>query len=133
MTTAKNFFNSGIQQFSGDTMNYNAWRQQIRAVLFEMDLLKVIDKSTPHTVNDEWKKSAQSAKNVLIMHLGDNLINTIPNDLSAKELFQKLDKTYNSCSEGQKIGLRKRISQLKYTLSQKLAFFLFSSLNTNNS
>lgn len=56
-----------IKPFDGE--KYAIWKFRIRALLAELDVLKVVDSLMPDEVDDPWKKAERCAKSTIIERL----------------------------------------------------------------
>lgn len=100
-----------IKPFDGE--KYGVWKFRIRAILSEIDALKVIDSEIPDPVTEEWKKQERMAKSVIVEYLSDSFLGFAKEDSTAKEILQSLDKIYERKSVASQLALRKRLLSLK--------------------
>lgn len=99
-----------IKPFSGE--KYSVWKFRIRALLSEMDVIKVIDED-PIIRCTEWEKNNRIAKNVIIEYLSDSFLGFAKEQTTAKEILNILDALYEWKSLATQLALRKRLLTLK--------------------
>ena len=100
-----------IKPFDGE--KYSVWKFRIRAILSELDVIKVIDNEIPDPLTDEWSKSERLAKSVIVDYLSDSFLGFAKAENTAKEILQKLDTIYERKSLASQLALRKRLLNLK--------------------
>lgn len=101
-----------IKPFDGE--KYSIWKFRIRALLNEMDVIKVIDDdSLPR--NETWEKNNSTAKNVIIEYLSDSYLGFAKEGVSAKDILKNLDTLYErkSIAIATQLALRKKLLSLK--------------------
>ncbi|CAH0564599.1 unnamed protein product [Brassicogethes aeneus] len=86
---------------------------RIRAILSELDVIKVIDSETPDPLTDEWIKSERIAKSMLVEYLADSFLGFAKEDSTTKEILQNLDTIYERKSLATQLALRKKLLSLK--------------------
>lgn len=101
-----------IVPFNGQ--RYSIWKRRIRALLNELDVLKVIDEDPPEMVDDEWNKAERTAKGVIIQFLCDSLLSFAEEHITAKEIVQKLDTLYERKSLPSQLAIRKQLLEMKF-------------------
>ena len=100
-----------IKAFDGE--RYSVWKFRLRALLSELDVLKVLDDEKLDKKSDEWKKADKVAKSVIIEYLSDSFLGFVKVESSAKEIIQSLDAIYERKSLATQLALRKKLLGLK--------------------
>lgn len=100
-----------IKAFDGE--RYGVWKFRLRALLSELDVIKVLDDAIPEPLTDEWVKAERTAKNVIVEYLSDSFLGFVQSDKSAKEIFCDLDAIYERKSIATQLALRKKLLELK--------------------
>lgn len=119
-----------IQPFNGS--KYNAWKHRVRNLLFELDVLKVIDELSPDPLNKKWVKAERVAKCVIVEYLADAYLKYDTPGATAKTIFQSLDAIYERKSATTEVSVQNRLSRLKMgsETSLKNHFEIFDDLIT---
>lgn len=99
-----------IKPFNGE--KYSVWKFRIRALLCELDVIKVIDED-PLIRSSEWEKQNQIAKSVIVEYLSDSYLGFVKEDSTAKEVLKSLDSLYERKSIATQLALRKKLLVLK--------------------
>lgn len=99
-----------IKPFDGD--RYSVWKFRIRALLSEMDLIKVID-DDPIIRSQEWEKNNRIAKGVIVEYLADSYLGFAKQDCTAREILKNLDSLYERKSIATQLAVRKKLLALK--------------------
>lgn len=100
-----------IKPFDGE--KYNIWKFRIRAILSELDVIKVIDSEIPDPLTEDWRKSERIAKSVIVDYLSDSFLGFAKTEKSSKEILQSLDSIYERKSVASQLALRKKLLGLK--------------------
>lgn len=100
-----------IKPFNGE--KYSVWKYRIRALLTELDVIKVIDSDVPEVPNAAWNKAERIAKSVIIEYLSDSCLSFAKPESSAKDIFNYMDSIYERKSLATQIALRKKLLSLK--------------------
>lgn len=67
------------------------WKFRIKALLSELDVLKVINDEVPAEVDDAWKKAEHCAKSTIIEYLSDSFLSFATGDVTARQILKNLD------------------------------------------
>lgn len=119
-----------IQAFNGE--KYSVWKFRIRALLTELNVIKVIDEEVPEEITDEWQKSERTAKSIIIEYLSDSFLGFATADKRAKDILSNLDGLYARKSLATQLALRKKLLSLKLQEGTSLIthFTIFEDLIT---
>lgn len=117
-----------INPFDGE--KYSIWKFRIRAVLSELDVIKVIESEVPDPLTEEWRKSERTAKSVIVDYLSDSFLGFAKAESTAKEILQSLDNIYERKSVASQLALRKKLLSLKLQSDMSLIqhFAIFDNL-----
>lgn len=99
-----------IKPFDGE--KYTVWKFRIRALLSEMDVLKVIDED-PIIRCNLWEKNNRIAKSIIVEYLSDSYLGFAKEDSTAKEILKSLDVLYERKSIATQLALRKKAVDFK--------------------
>lgn len=99
-----------IRPFDGE--KYSVWKFRIRALLSEMDVIKVID-DDPLIRCSQWEKNNRAAKSVIVEYLTDSYLGFAKENTTAKEILKSLDALYERKSIATQLALRKKLLALK--------------------
>lgn len=118
-----------IKPFDGE--KYSVWKFRIRALLSELDVIKVID-DDPIIRCSTWEKNNRIAKSVIIEYLSDSYLGFAKEDATAKEILVNLDSLYERKSIATQLALRKKLLSLKLQADTSLMkhFATFDDLIT---
>lgn len=100
-----------IKVFDGE--RYSVWKFRIRAILTELNVIKVLDEEPPLEPTKRWERAERTAKGVLVEYIADSLLNTVSPEKTVKEIFKNLDNLYERRSLATQLALRKRLLSLK--------------------
>lgn len=125
-----------IQAFNGE--KYSVWKFRVRALLTELDVIKVIDQEPPiideelPNQNNEWNRAERLAKSIIVEYLSDSFLGFATTDRTAKEIFNSLDAIYERKSLATQLALRKKLLSLKLKGDTSLLkhFTIFDDLIT---
>lgn len=99
-----------IKPFNGE--KYSVWKFRIRALLCEMDVIKVID-DDPKKECSIWEKNNRIAKSVIVEYLADSYLGFAQEESTASEILKRLDALYERKSIATQLALRKKLLTLK--------------------
>lgn len=118
-----------IQPFNGE--KYSVWKFQIRALLTELDVIKVVDEE-PVLRLDTWEKQNRTAKSVIVEYLADSFLSFAKEELTAREILKNLDALYERKSLATQLAIRKKLLCLKLQGDTPLVkhFTVFDDLMT---
>lgn len=119
-----------IAPFNGE--KYSVWKFRIRALLNEMDVLKVIDQEPPIVLCKDWENSNRIAKSIIVEYLSDSFLCFAKEDSSARQILRSLDAIYERKSLATQLALRKKLLGLKLQGDTALIrhFMIFDDLIT---
>ncbi|CAK9805281.1 Copia protein [Anthophora quadrimaculata] len=100
-----------IKPFDGE--RYSVWKLRIRALMNELDVLKVIDEDIPTKLSVEWIRAERVAKNLIVEYLSDSFLGFVQTGSTAKEVLKGLDAIYERKSLATQLALRKKLLSLK--------------------
>lgn len=115
-----------------DVEKHSIWKFRIRAVLSELDVIKVIDEKTLEGVepSDSWKKAERIVKSVIVDYLADSFLSFVTPTSTAKQILKNLDNFYERKSIATQLALRKKLLGQKLQKNSNLIkhFTLFDDL-----
>lgn len=119
-----------IKPFNGE--KYSVWKLRIKALLTELDVLKVIEDAIPDVLTEEWNKAERIAKSIIVEYLSDSFLGFAKTDSTAKEILNSLDGIYERKSLATQLALRKKLLGLKLRGDTSLIkhFTIFEDLLT---
>lgn len=119
-----------IKPFDGE--KYSVWKFRIRALLDEMDVLKVIDED-PVIGCQQWEKNNKIAKSVIVEYLTDSFLVFAIEETTARQIIQDLDALYERKSIANQLAIRKKLLALKLKGDTYLVkhFTIFDDLVTD--
>lgn len=100
-----------IKPFNGE--HYSIWKFRLRALISEEDALLVLDQDPPETITNEWQKLDRTAKGCIIEHLSDSMIGIVTEELTARDIMQKLDSIYERKSLATQLSVQKKLLSFK--------------------
>lgn len=96
-----------IKPFNGKN-NFMLWQRKMKNVLILQDLddtILGIEKKPTDMTDEDWKKMDKKAKSSIELHLADNVMLNVGEDMNAKETWEKLEKIYKRKTLSKKIEL----------------------------
>ncbi|GBN79460.1 hypothetical protein AVEN_181068-1 [Araneus ventricosus] len=97
--------------------NFETWKLQKEAVLIKNDRFKYLSEVAPPPEPKEaynsWKIEDSKTKADLILCIQPSELKLVKNCLTAKDMWEKLERTYQSKGPARKANLLKRLLQLK--------------------
>ncbi|CAK9821259.1 Copia protein [Anthophora retusa] len=119
-----------IKPFDGE--RYSVWKLRLRALMSELDIIKVIDEEAPEMLTIEWIKAERIAKNVIVEYLSDSFLGFASTGSKAKEILASLDAVYERKSLATQLSIRKQLLNLKLQSDTPLVrhFAIFDDLIT---
>ncbi|CAK9834334.1 Copia protein, partial [Anthophora retusa] len=105
---------------------------RLRALMSELDIIKVIDEEAPEMLTIEWIKAERIAKNVIVEYLSDSFLGFASTGSTAKEILASLDAVYERKSLATQLSIRKQLLNLKLQSDTPLVrhFAIFDDLIT---
>ena len=102
-----------IEKFNGKI--FELWNLKMEYLLVDRDqLIAVYLGTTPTgTSVDDWKKTDQKSKITIRLCLSDSVLLNVSEEATAKDLWEKLGKLYQSKSLVNKLFLRKKLYNLR--------------------
>lgn len=118
-----------IEIFKG--RDYSTWKTRMRSYLKSLKLLDVIDDKIPEKITDEWTEKNDKALFEITDYLDNSLIQFVQEEgVNAKNVFQKLDATYERSSDITQMAIKRQLNHLKMENDETLQDFFgrFDSL-----
>ena len=115
-----------IQKFNGS--NFSLWKMKIKAVLRKDNCLAAIDKRPKGITNAKWEETDGNVVANLHLALADEVLSSIAEKKSAKEIWDMLTKLYEVKSLHTKIFLKRKL----YTLRMAESTSVTDHINTLN-
>jgi hypothetical protein len=102
-----------IEKFNGKS--FELWKLKMEYLLVDRDQWIVVDPGTAptRTSTDDWKKLDRKAKSTIRLCLSDSVLLNVSEEATAKDLWDKLGKLYQSKSLVNKLFLRKKLYNLR--------------------
>jgi hypothetical protein len=102
-----------IEKFNGKI--FKMWKLKMEDLLVERDQWIAVDLGTAPTGTfaDDWKKMDRKAKRTIRLCLSDSVLLNVSEEATAKDLWEKLGKLYQSKSLVNKLFLRKKLYNLR--------------------
>jgi hypothetical protein len=102
-----------IKKFNGKS--FELWKLKMEDLLVERDQWIAVDPGTTPTGTsaDDWKKMDRKAKSTIRLCLSDSVLLNVSEEATAKDLWEKLGKLYQSKSLVNKLFLRKKLYNLR--------------------
>ncbi|KAL6208246.1 hypothetical protein ACLB2K_019197 [Fragaria x ananassa] len=85
-----------IKQFNGKD-SFMLWQRKMKNILIQQDLdetILMVEKKPTGITDEDWKKMDKKVKSFIELHLADNVILRVGEDMNAKETWEKLEKLY---------------------------------------
>lgn len=117
-----------IKPFDGE--KYSVWKFRVRALLTELDVIKVIDDEVPENNLQEWNKAERLARSVIVEYLSDSFLGFAKDGNTAKDIIQSLNAIYERKSIATQLAIRKKLLELKLSGDVSLTkhFTIFEDL-----
>jgi hypothetical protein len=118
-----------IKNFNGKI--FELWKLKMEDLLVDRDQWIVIDPGMAPTGTsaDDWKKTDQKEKSTIRLCLSDSVLLNVSEEATAKDLWEKLGKLYQSKSLVNKLFLRKKLYNLRMRDGDLVAEYL-NAFNT---
>jgi hypothetical protein len=102
-----------IEKFNGKS--FELWKLKMEDLLVERDQWIAVDPGMAPTGTsaDDWKKMDRKAKSTIRLCLSDSVLLNVSEEATAKDLWEKLGKLYQSKSLVNKLFLRKKLYNLR--------------------
>ena len=119
-----------IKPFDGE--RYSVWKLRVRALINELDAIKVIDDDIPELLSVEWKEAERVAKSVIVEYLSDSFLGFVETRSTARKILKRLDTIYGRKNLATQLALRKKLLSLKLQSDTPLVrhFTIFDDLIT---
>ncbi|KAI9194646.1 hypothetical protein LWI28_007899 [Acer negundo] len=104
-----------IEKFDGN-VNFTLWQIKMKNVLIQQDLQHAIlgvEKKSTETTNAQWERMDVKVKSSIKLHLADNVMLNVDEDMNAKETCDKLEKFYKSKTLSNKLFLKDELLNLQ--------------------
>jgi hypothetical protein len=102
-----------IEKFNGKS--FELWKLNMEDLLVDRDQWIAVDPGTAPTGTsaDDWKNTDRKAKSTIRLCLSDSVLLNVSEEATAKDLWEKLGKLYQSKSLVNKLFLRKKLYNLR--------------------
>ena len=102
-----------IEKFNGES--FELWKLKMEDLLVDRDQWIMVDPGTAPTGTsaDDQKKMDRKAKSTIRLCLSDSVLLNVSEEATAKYLWEKLEKLYQSKSLVNKLFLRKKLYNLR--------------------
>jgi hypothetical protein len=102
-----------IEKFNGK--RFEMWKLKMEDLLVDIDQWIAVDPGSAPTGTsaDDWKKMDRKAKSTIRLCLSDSILLNVSEEATAKDLWEKLGKLYQSKSLVNKLFLRKKLYNLR--------------------
>jgi hypothetical protein len=108
--------------------NFNSWKSRLLITLEESDLIKFVEEFVPKLADasdkTQWKKNDAKARKIIIYSVKDHLIAHIFSMKSTKEMFDALNKLFESKNTNRAIALKHQLQNIKMTKANTVATFM---------
>ncbi|KAK0572693.1 hypothetical protein LWI29_035568 [Acer saccharum] len=104
-----------IEKFDGKG-NFTLWQRKMKNVLIQQDLKHAIlgvEKKPAETTDAQWKRMDVKAKSSIELHLADNVMLNVDEDMNTKETWDKLEKVYRGKTLSNKLFLKDELLNLR--------------------
>lgn len=85
-----------------DGKEYSRWRFRVRLQIEAKGWFTALEKDLPASADgkekEEWKRFDVKARNELVKYMSNNIVDTVSECKTAREIFDKLDKQYRTQS-----------------------------------
>lgn len=109
-----------------DGAGFSNWEFRVKLLLEHYEVLDVLDMEMPTepTRLAEFKKRDVKARNVIVQCLTDDVLNTVKDKTTAREIMQVLRNTYYRKGIANLVQLQNKLRNLKYTEKEPMNKFL---------
>ena len=104
---------ASIKLFNGKD-NFTLWQRKMRNVLIRHKVDVALEESKPTSMSDaDWAEKCKIAKSCIELHLADNVVLQIGEELTAKQAWDKLQSVYMGTTISNKLLLKEQLFGLK--------------------
>lgn len=113
-----------IKPFDGN--NFSNWLFRIKLILEQQEVLEVLNNDPPTDANELsiYKKNDVKARNIVIAALTDNVLDTIKECKSAKDIISTLKGTYERKGLANQVHLQQKLRTMKYLEKDPMSDFI---------
>ncbi|KAK9678975.1 Zinc knuckle [Popillia japonica] len=123
---------TNVKPFDGN--NYSNWNFRVKLILEQQGVLETISSTPPE---DEAKKKTfeqndVKARNIIVQCLADNILETIKDKTTAKDIMDALKGTYLKTGIANQVQLQRKLRSMKYLHGESLNAFITKFEHTVN-
>ena len=113
-----------IKQFDGT--NFSNWEFRIKLLLEQYEVVDVLNEDEPQDDDKkkDYKKRDVKARNIIVQSLTDNILETVKDRTTAKEIMNTLKNTYAKTGIATQVKLQRELRNLRYEGECSLMSFL---------
>lgn len=119
---AKMSMHTQVEKFTGE--GFHSWATQMRYLLMNKRIWKIVNEDIPNTKSDEWKDKDEQALSLIGLHIGTNLIHHIDTKVYAKDAWDELNLIFGAKGKNQEIHLKIEFYGLQMKFHESLAQFV---------